>query len=134
MALGHWLKDYIGPHSGGSGGGSGGGGTLVVRVDHREGQLPNFNVIFDKTWQEVYDALANGTLVVSVVENSGASSSIAQARIVKAQKRRTSEIDETYEYSVSVFDASSSESLTTLYACSEDGYLQTAQCSSGGNA
>lgn len=42
MALGHWLKDYIGPHSGGSGGGSGGGGTgpLIIHVTEEEVKDP----------------------------------------------------------------------------------------------
>lgn len=53
MALGHWLKDYIGPHSGGSGGSGGGGGTepLIVSTIAEEGYTR-----LDKTWQEIYDA------------------------------------------------------------------------------
>ncbi len=61
MALGHWLKDYIGPHSGGSGG-SGGGGTepLIIRYDRTEVSGSNtYMHYFDKTWQEVADALTN---------------------------------------------------------------------------
>lgn len=48
MALGHWLKDYIGPHSGGSGGG--GTEPLIVKL--------NVDTL-DKTWQEIYDAFPN---------------------------------------------------------------------------
>lgn len=53
MALGHWLKDYIGPHSGGSGGG--GSEPLMVSINESE-QL-------DHTWQEIYDAVMAGTTV-----------------------------------------------------------------------
>lgn len=50
MALGHWLKDYIGPHSGGSGGG--GGGVLIVN-----GVIDGNNTMtLDRTWQEIHDA------------------------------------------------------------------------------
>ena len=52
MALGHWLKDYIGPHSEGSGG-SGGGGVLVVNGVFEAGHMT-----LDHTWQEIYDARA----------------------------------------------------------------------------
>ena len=48
MALGHWLKDYIGPR----GSASSGGGTepLIVNVN---------NATLDKTWQEIYGAFPN---------------------------------------------------------------------------
>lgn len=41
----------------GGGGGSSGGGVLVVRADDDTGAL-------NKTWQEIHDALSNGTIVV----------------------------------------------------------------------
>lgn len=50
MALGHWLKDYIGPHSGGSGGGA---EPLIVNVVKDETTGVNR---LDHTWQEIYDA------------------------------------------------------------------------------
>lgn len=63
MALGHWLKDYIGPHSGGSGGGSGGGGAepLIVHGSHDESTDVT---TLDKTWQEIYDAMPNVLLLI----------------------------------------------------------------------
>lgn len=49
---------------GGSGGGSGvGTGPLIVRYDHREVDGNIFTHYFDKTWQEVADALTNFTPV-----------------------------------------------------------------------
>lgn len=42
---------------GGSGGGSSGGGVLVVNIDEEHTTL-------DKTWQEIYDAVKNGTVVI----------------------------------------------------------------------
>lgn len=57
MALGHWLKDYIGPHSGGSGGDSGGGADpLLVTLSADDETL-------DHTWQEIYDVVMRGGTV-----------------------------------------------------------------------
>lgn len=53
MALGHWLKDYIGPHSGGSGGG--GVEPLIVNGD---------GLALDKTWQEIQNAVMDGRNVL----------------------------------------------------------------------
>ena len=38
-----------------------GGGTLVVRVDHFDEE--SGKTYFDRTWQEVYDAIAQGKVV-----------------------------------------------------------------------
>ena len=54
MALGHWLKDYIGPHSGGSGGG--GTEPLIVNIVDGESEA---NSSLDRTWQEIHDAFPN---------------------------------------------------------------------------
>ena len=54
MALGHWLKDYIGPHSGGSGGSGGGTEPLIVSLIVEKSYTR-----LDKTWQEIYDAFPN---------------------------------------------------------------------------
>lgn len=66
MALGHWLKDYIGPHSGGSGG----GGTLVARatLDTRKKKL-----ILDKTFKEISDAYFAGQVVKVIEPGDGVS-------------------------------------------------------------
>lgn len=55
MALGHWLKDYIGPHSGGSGGSGGGTDNLLV-VNNNDGTL-------DRTWNEINNAYISGKTV-----------------------------------------------------------------------
>ena len=52
MALGHWLKDYIGPKGSEN---SGGGTPLIVTVT---------NGTLDKTWQEIYDALSAPSVVI----------------------------------------------------------------------
>ena len=57
MALGHWLKDYIGPHSGGSGGGSGAEPLIVNLSVTHEGQ--NTVYTMGKTWKEIRDAFPN---------------------------------------------------------------------------
>ena len=55
MALGHWLKDYIGPR----GSANSGGGTepLIVSFDHMEQGQNGTEIYYDKTWQEISDAL-----------------------------------------------------------------------------
>lgn len=69
MALGHWLKDYIGPHSGGSGGGSGGSGAepLIVSMT----PTGENDAILSKTWQEIYDAMSQGRTAFIVFANAG---------------------------------------------------------------
>lgn len=57
MALGHWLKDYIGPHSGGSGGG--GAKPLIVNIVDGEGEGEVSGSSLDRTWQEIHDAFPN---------------------------------------------------------------------------
>lgn len=59
MAHGHWLKDYIGPHSGGSGGG--GTEPLIVKSNYDESTDVN---TLDHTWQEIYDAVTGGRTVL----------------------------------------------------------------------
>ena len=63
MAHGHWLKDYIGPHSGGSGGG--GTEPLIVTVNYT-GSIETL----DKTWQEIHDAFVGGRAVIVHPDNS----------------------------------------------------------------
>lgn len=57
MAHGHWLKDYIGPHSGGSGGGSGGDILIVDVTIIKEGQGEIHAM--GKTWKEIKDNFPN---------------------------------------------------------------------------
>lgn len=113
MALGHWLKDYIGPK--GSANSGGGGTALVVRLDHTEGEqgTASFNMVYDKTWREVRDALSNGMYVAVVDDRNGSS---MQMQITVAQT------DSGDGYTVI------STNSDLLYACSEDGYLQTKSC------
>lgn len=62
MALGHWLKDYIGPHSGGSGGG--GTEPLIVTANYDES---TDEAALDHTWQEIYNAFVGGRNVLLVM-------------------------------------------------------------------
>ena len=73
MALGHWLKDYIGPKASAN---SGGGGTSDVLVVH-----DNDNTL-DKTWQEIYDAMSSGKIVY-VVFNSAIFTSSSFVSVVR---------------------------------------------------
>lgn len=99
----------------------GGGGTLVIRVDHTEGTYPNVNTIYDKTWQEVKDALSSGKRVITLSDGMlGTTQQIiletgTEPFVVKGIKPGNPIAD-----------------TVTLYACSEDGYLQTAECESSG--
>ena len=48
----------------------GGGDTIFVRYDHMEEVGQNYVYYFDKTWQEVHDALNAGKVVVTQVFSS----------------------------------------------------------------
>ena len=76
MALGHWLKDYIGPRA--SAGGSGGGTEpLIVRFTG-ETETVSSPLLGDETYnlvdasaQDVFTALQNGRSVQLFDENTG---------------------------------------------------------------
>lgn len=95
MALGHWLKDYIGPHSGGSGGG--GAKPLIVKL--------NDNAL-DKTWQEIYDAFPN-----VVLDDGNAEMGVYQRGVIN----NVNGFDDEYEYQVVV-------GIVTYKATSTSGY------------
>ena len=58
MEKGVGIGEVIALHKAlGGGGGSSGGGVLVAHIDNNTG-------VIDKTWQEIHDALSNGTIVV----------------------------------------------------------------------
>ena len=61
---GHWARGYLGlagaDQNGGNGGGGGGG--LVVR--EKSYDETRDITIYDKTWQEVHDAISAGALVI----------------------------------------------------------------------
>ena len=44
------------------------GGTLIIELDNEASTAEK--VVFDKTWQEVYDALKNGTRVIMLIETT----------------------------------------------------------------
>lgn len=102
------------------------GGVLVVGIDHdivNEGIV--VGAVYDKTWKEVNDALVNGLYVV-VVNGLWASLSDGENRqdpIFKTAYNKRS------GWTANVHRFGNYDSpIVTLYACSEDGYLQDAQC------
>lgn len=96
-----------------------GGGTLVIREDRHEG----LNIIYDKTWTEVKNALTNGErVIIAAVDGDGNPS---QLNVVEAVFRNN-------KYSITFINTDPTAIISGLWACSEDGYLQTEQCSGGG--
>lgn len=85
---------------------SSGGGILEINTDHYDAEAGIS--YYDKTWQEVYDALSQGKMAVNIGTESGS----AYCHIVSIV---------TYgaHYSVEFIDG------MTLYADSADGYLNT---------
>lgn len=67
MALGHWAVEYLGEGNGQ--GGSGGGGLVVREKSYDETEHV---ATYDKTWQEVYDAISAGVLVTMIPAFPGA--------------------------------------------------------------
>lgn len=64
MALGHWAVEYLGEAGAGQGGsGSGGGGLVVREKSYDETEQV---ITYDKTWQEVNDAISAGVLVTMI--------------------------------------------------------------------
>lgn len=67
---GHWARGYLGlagaDQNGGNGGDSGGGSLAV----HIVGDSPT-SLALDKTWQEIYDALAAGRYVLGLEQYEG---------------------------------------------------------------
>ena len=88
MALGHWLKDYIGPHSGGSGG-SGGGGTepLIIHVTNEEVKDPQTQKMVgyktDVLASDAYKAWQNGRpIYYSINGDEWTVSSVSEYKVV----------------------------------------------------
>ena len=100
-----------------------GGGTLVIRVAHIEGDEFNpTNVVFDKTFSEVEQAFQSLERVVVAMGN-------ALYPVIDVYKD-----EESFPqyFAVGYIAATPQLIRETLKACSEDGYLQTASCSSSG--
>lgn len=71
----YWYKEIAAAI--GSGGGGGGGGALVVHEDE-EGTL-------DKTWQEIFDAIASGKIVfIPYVDGSNEATTIIVRSCIKS--------------------------------------------------
>lgn len=59
---GHWARGYLGLAGADQNGGNGGGGGLVVHIEGSD----STDLTLDKTWQEIYDALAAGLYVLAL--------------------------------------------------------------------
>lgn len=94
--------------------------TLVIRRDHVEGDFPNINAIYDKTWREVRNAIISGKFIAVMLADD--ESYALQGYVFKAA---------TEPYVVEYIDLTVLNT-KRLYACSEDGYLQDAECGSSG--
>lgn len=94
--------------------------TLVIRIDHVEGDIPNINVIYNKTWREVRDAIISGKFIAVILGDDD--DYALQGYVFQAV---------TEPYVVRFIDLTV-QNIKSLYACSEDGYLQTAECGSSG--
>ena len=114
MALGHWLKDYIGPHSGGSGGGVG-AEPLIVHID---GQETEGKVYADRTYQEVHDALVAGRTVLYSSEDLSIGVSFLSC-IIAADFLS----DGTNPHGFAAYYSAANSKFYTLHADSRDGYL-----------
>lgn len=110
MALGHWLKDYIGPHSGGSGGG--GTEPLIIHVTEEEVKEPQtqkkVGYKTDVLASDAYEAWQNG---VSIYCDMG----IEGEWLVFS-------VGKTYAYTLFA-ELNDSLTLKTLRKCPDDGYL-----------
>lgn len=85
MALGHWLKDYIGPHSGGSGGG--GAEPLIICVTEEEVKDPQTQRTIgfktDTLASDAYEAWQNGRPVYyNINGDKWAVSSVTENNVV----------------------------------------------------
>jgi len=96
MALGHWLKDYLGPKASGEGGGSTGGNLVVtVSVDRSAG-----TGTADKTFAEIVEALPNAIALLDVgggyavfeVEAYGAIGNVSIVNMVRRGTAGSSDI------------------------------------------
>lgn len=58
---GHWARGYLGLAGADQNGGNGGGGLVVREKSYDE---TRDITIYDKTWQEVHDAISAGALVI----------------------------------------------------------------------
>lgn len=87
-------------------------GTLVIRK--QETQEDPGKVYYDKTWQEVYDALANGQRVIVVESSQGENDAIATQMILSGAVYNSES-----GYDVILYNASS----IAYTADSADGYL-----------
>lgn len=85
MALGHWLKDYIGPHSGGSGGG--GAEPLIIRVTEEGVKDPQTQKTIgfktDTLASDAYEAWQNGRpIYYNIYGDEWAVSSVTKKNVV----------------------------------------------------
>lgn len=103
---------------------AGGGGTLIIKQDNEASTAEK--AVYDKTWQEVYDALKNGTRVIMLFETT-LPPGIATLSITTATNN-TAEPSAPYQ-----IYAESRSGSTIALADTADGYLYTRSSGGGGS-
>ena len=99
---------------------SSGGDVLIIRQD--EEATTSSKRVCDKTWQEVFDALRNGTRVITLFESELPPIAIASS-VVGASNNTSNSVA---PYQVAVVDVGLSDLVVTaydIYADTADGYL-----------
>lgn len=112
MALGHWLKDYIGPKASAN---SGGTSPLTVNSNVTTEGSDTVHTL-DKTWQEIHDAFPN-VILRDVVNGIGGE---VERFYAVVQVYEFSSLDGK-EYDISVLQ-SSSAGFTTYVTDDPNGY------------
>ncbi len=121
---GHWLKDYIGPKASANSGG--GTEPLIVRFDHKEEVQQGTILYYDKTWQEVADALTANRPVYAKYGNlneGDGSYEEDNASLVPIYRAYAQTVGGSTAYFIDVIDANAIFNDYNFIAASADGQI-----------